>query len=141
MILNFYPCFVTRLLPWLELNSNNLYLSNENCIQIYNHNRGQKRLVKPIKSIVCGEHDITRFVVKDNWLIVGSKHQVLAWNVKDKSYYKMKTFIGHSKSVYCVESLGGVVLSGSRDRSIKVTNASWVCLIYKYRTNIVCSQT
>lgn len=115
------PSFATRLLPWLELNSNNLYLSNENYIQIYNHNRGQKRLSKPTKSIVCGEHDITRFVVKGNLLIIGSKHQVFARNMKDKSNYKMKTFVGHSKSVYCVEALGDVVLSGSRDRSIKVS--------------------
>ena len=46
---------------------------------------------------------------------------MFARNIKDKSNYKMKTFIGHSKSVYCVEALGGVVLSGSRDRSIKVS--------------------
>ncbi|CAB3999277.1 F-box WD repeat-containing 4 [Paramuricea clavata] len=112
--------FHNKLLPWLELNSNSLYLSNENCIQIYNHTRGQKRLAKPVASITCGEHDVTRFVVKDDLLVSGSKNQVSAWNIKDKSYCKINTFVGHTKSVYCVETLGEVVLSGSRDRSIKI---------------------
>jgi WD40 repeat protein len=77
-------------------------------------------LAKPVASITCGEHDVTRFVVKDDLLVSGSKNQVSAWNIKDKSYCKINTFVGHTKSVYCVETLGEVVLSGSRDRSIKV---------------------
>lgn len=58
--------------------------------------------------------------MKDDLLVSGSKNQVSAWNIKDKSYCKINTFVGHTKSVYCVETLGEVVLSGSRDRSIKV---------------------
>ena len=116
--------FAIRLLPWLQLNASSLYLSNENCIQVYNNTRGHKRLAKPIASVACGEHDVTRFVVKDDLLVSGSKNHVLAWTVKDRSYGKKKTFVGHTKTVYCVEALGHILLSGSRDRSIKVQNFS-----------------
>ncbi len=122
MFIFFHLFTATRLLPWLEINSSSLYLSNENSIQIYNPNRGQKRVSKPVASINCGEHDVTRFIVKDDLLVSASKDQVSAWNIKDKLYRKIMTFVGHTKSVYCVEMLGEVVLSGSRDRSIKVKN-------------------
>jgi WD40 repeat protein len=94
---------------------------------MYSPNRGQKRLANPIASIPCGEHDVTRFVVKDNLLVSGSKDEVTAWNIKDKSHSKIMTFVGHTKSVYCVEMLGDVVLSGSRDRSIKVIKPKLAC--------------
>mgnify|MGYP002804090912 FL=1 len=124
--------FQNKLLPWLQYNSTCLYLSHENCIQIYNPNRKQKRLAKPIATIACGEHDVTRFIVKDNLLVSGSKDQVTAWNIKGRSHCKLMTFVGHTKPVYCVEMLGDVILSGSRDRSIKI----WSLYLGKCLTTI-----
>lgn len=66
-------------------------------------------------------NDIVRFVVKKDMVVSccdGKK--VTVWNIKDKLYKKWVTFHGHTKPVYCVDVLGDVVISGSRDRSIKV---------------------
>ncbi|XP_028406652.1 F-box/WD repeat-containing protein 4-like [Dendronephthya gigantea] len=116
--------FCDKLLPWLQLNSSNLYVSNENCIQVYNHYRRQLKAARPVASIIVGEHDVTRFVVKKNLLVSGSKNYVTVWNMKDKSLSKLNTFLGHTKCVYCVDVFGNLILSGSRDRSIKIWSLS-----------------
>lgn len=95
-------------------------MSNENCIQVYNHHQRQLKTARPVASIIVGEHDVTRFVAKKNILVSGSKNYVSVWSMKDKSFSNLKTFVGHTKCVYCVDVLGDVILSGSRDRSIKV---------------------
>lgn len=113
--------FHKRFLPWLQLSQSGLFISKENAIKTFNHHQGKKKASKPISTIVCGKDDVVRFVVKNNVLVSGNMgNMVSVWDIMDKPYSKLTTFFGHTKSVYCVDILGDIVISGSRDRSIKV---------------------
>lgn len=105
----------------MQLKHSSLFVSEENGIKTFSHHRGKRRTTKPISSIVCGTDDVARFVVKKDRLVSACMGKtVTVWNIKDKPYSKRTTFQGHTMPVYCVDILGDVILSGSRDRSIKV---------------------
>lgn len=112
--------FCEKLLPWLQLDHNILFVSKENGIEVFNHHQAKKKASKPVSSIITNE--IVRFVVKQGMLVSGCMGKtVTVWNTKDNKRYKKRVaFHGHTKPVYCVDVLDDIAISGSRDRSVKI---------------------
>lgn len=54
-----------------------------------------------------------------NFIVSGCRHQaVQIWDLQKEKM--IKTFMGHTKQVYCLQMTNNLILSGSADRSIKM---------------------
>merc|ERR1712228_1115436 len=54
-----------------------------------------------------------------NFIVSGCRHQaVQVWDTRKSKM--IKTFMGHTKQVYCLQMTNNLILSGSADRSIKM---------------------
>ncbi|XP_071947428.1 F-box/WD repeat-containing protein 4-like [Antedon mediterranea] len=109
----------TQLLPHLQLQKDQLYVShgeNVHCYRIKNNGNISKNPV-----LVCSKHvhDICKFVVKDGHIVTGARdHQINIWKLtRGPNVQFVRTLSGHSLKVNCVDTHDSMVLSGSADKS------------------------
>ncbi|KAM8852536.1 F-box/WD repeat-containing protein 4 [Synchiropus picturatus] len=108
-----------KLLPYLQLDNNMLYLSQASKIGAYHLQPPRGRIQRNPCAIYSGHQgDVCRFVLTDTHLLSGgSDGRILAHS---RSSRVSLEFSGHSQEVNCLDSRGGLMVSGSRDQTAQI---------------------
>ncbi|KAM9345049.1 F-box/WD repeat-containing protein 4 [Symphorus nematophorus] len=115
----------TKLLPWLQLDGNILFLSQAADIGAYRL-RQDGRLQRTPFEIYSGHNgDVCRFVVTDSHLISGgSDGKILVHSRRRDMSMELS---GHNQEVNCLDSKDGLIISGSRDRTTRIWTLTSSC--------------
>ncbi|NXJ37306.1 FBXW4 protein, partial [Ciconia maguari] len=117
------PFSSTFLMPWMELDGEYLYLSQAENIQAYQLCPGGTGLQRHPQAIFSGhQEDVCRFVLVNSHIVSGGGDGNIVLH-KIHGSYSVK-FSAHEQEVNCVDFQGGLVVSGSRDRTAKVWSLS-----------------
>nr|XP_019959088.1 PREDICTED: F-box/WD repeat-containing protein 4 isoform X2 [Paralichthys olivaceus] len=101
----------TKLLPWLELDGDVLFLSQAADIGAYQLHQDSGRLQRNPFEIYSGHNgDVCHFVLTDSHLISGGS-RTTDWLVE---------LSGHNQEVNCLDSKEGLIISGSRDQTTRI---------------------
>ncbi|KFO08275.1 F-box/WD repeat-containing protein 4, partial [Balearica regulorum gibbericeps] len=117
------PFSSTFLMPWMELDREYLYLSQAENIQAYRLCPDGTGLQRHPQAIFSGHReDVCRFVLVNSHIVSGGGDGNIVLH-KIHSSYSFK-FSAHEQEVNCVDFQGGLIVSGSRDRTAKVWSLS-----------------
>uniref|UniRef100_A0A3P8RPC8 F-box and WD repeat domain containing 4 n=1 Tax=Amphiprion percula TaxID=161767 RepID=A0A3P8RPC8_AMPPE len=107
------------LLPWLQLDGDTLFLSQAANIGAYHLHQGTRRLLRNPFQIYSGHQgDVCRFAVTDSNLISGgSDGKILVHSRRNHVSLELS---GHNQEVNCIDSKDGLIISGSRDRTVRI---------------------
>ncbi|KAM6916548.1 F-box/WD repeat-containing protein 4 isoform 3-T3 [Xenentodon cancila] len=109
----------TKLLPWLQLDQDVLYLSQASNIGAYHLHQASKKLQQSAFKIYSGHKgDVCRFVITDSHLISGGSDGKIL--IHSRGSDVTLGFIGHSQEVNCLDSKDELIISGSRDRTARI---------------------
>ncbi|XP_040461494.1 F-box/WD repeat-containing protein 4 isoform X2 [Falco naumanni] len=112
-----------NLMPWMELDGEYLYLSQAENIQAYRLCAGSTGLQCHPQAIFSGhQEDVCRFVLVNSHIVSGGGDGNIVLH-KIRGSYSAK-FSAHEQEVNCVDFQGGLIVSGSRDRTAKVWSLS-----------------
>lgn len=117
-----------NLLPWIQLKGDVLYLSQAADIGAYRlqQDRG-KPLRSPLAVFSGHQDDVCRFVVTDTHLVSGgSDGKILVHHGRGVSV----EYLGHNQEVNCLDCRGGLIVSGSRDKTARIWTLSSNCPHY-----------
>ena len=111
-----------RYMPRIELQQSSLWVSWGN--KIWSHPRHADGTVGRTTTRVLKGHtdDVSRFVVKDGYLISGGRDKTLqGWNSETGEFLFAKRYC-HSSEVSAVDIIrsSGLLVTGSRDRTVKI---------------------
>ncbi|MBN3297189.1 FBXW4 protein, partial [Amia calva] len=112
-----------NLLPWIQLDSGVLYLSQAADIRVYQlraDGGGLKR--KPVAVFSGHQEDVCRFVLTDTHLVSAGGDGKIILHQRRSSF--SVEFSAHNQEVNCIDSKGGIIVSGSRDRTARVWSLS-----------------
>ncbi|KAK7877574.1 hypothetical protein WMY93_031731, partial [Mugilogobius chulae] len=114
-----YNNIMLVLLPWLQMDGNILFLSHAAEIRAHSVNQnGKKILSQPFKIYSGHSGDVCRFVLNDSYLISsGSDGTIVVHCRRSGAQTKLP---GHSQEINCLDSRGELIISGSRDTTVKV---------------------
>ncbi|XP_053292303.1 F-box/WD repeat-containing protein 4 isoform X2 [Pleuronectes platessa] len=109
----------TKLLPWLELDGDVLFLSQAADIGAYQLHQESGRLQRNPFEIYSGHNaDVCHFVLTDSHLISGgSDGKILAHSRTTDWLVELS---GHKQEVNCLDSKDGLIISGSRDQTTRI---------------------
>ncbi|KAF6727058.1 F-box/WD repeat-containing protein 4 [Oryzias melastigma] len=109
----------TKLLPWLQLDGDVLFLSQATDVGLYRLHRHSRRLQQTAFKIYSGHKgDVCCFVLTDSHLISGGSDGTILVHSRRSD---LSTFLlGHSQEVNCLDVKDGVTVSGSRDRTVRI---------------------
>ncbi|XP_065528167.1 F-box/WD repeat-containing protein 4 isoform X3 [Lathamus discolor] len=111
------------LMPWIELDGEYLYLSQAENIQAYRLCPDGTGLQRHPQAIFSGhQEDVCRFVLVNSHIVSGGGDGNIVLH-KIHGSYSIK-FAAHEQEVNCVDFQGGLIVSGSRDRTAKVWSLS-----------------
>ncbi|XP_027577602.1 F-box/WD repeat-containing protein 4 [Pipra filicauda] len=112
-----------NLMPWMELDGEYLYLSQAENIQAYPICPEGTGLQRHPQAIFSGhQEDVCRFVLVNSHIVSGGGDGSIVLH-KIHGSYSVK-FSAHEQEVNCVDFQGGLIVSGSRDRTAKVWSLS-----------------
>lgn len=108
-----------NLLPWIQLDCDVLYLSQAANISAYHLRPEGGKLQNNRVAFFSGHReDVCRFILTDTHLIsAGGDGKII---VHDRGCEYSVAYCGHKQEVNCVDCKGGVIVSGSRDRTAKI---------------------
>ncbi|XP_008294382.1 F-box/WD repeat-containing protein 4 [Stegastes partitus] len=109
----------TKLLPWLQLDGDILFLSQAANIGAYHLHQGSRRLLRSPFEIYSGHKgDVCRFALTDSNLISGGSDGKIL--VHSRRNHVSLELLGHNQEVNCLDSKDGLIVSGSRDRTARI---------------------
>uniref|UniRef100_A0A3Q2Q6R0 F-box and WD repeat domain containing 4 n=1 Tax=Fundulus heteroclitus TaxID=8078 RepID=A0A3Q2Q6R0_FUNHE len=109
----------TKLLPWLQLDEDVLYLSQAAKIGAYPLHHDSRRLQRnPVEIFSGHKGDVCRFVLTDSHLISGGSDGRIM--VHSRRSHMSLGLTGHSQEVNCLDSKNGLIISGSRDQTARM---------------------
>ncbi|XP_005747470.1 F-box/WD repeat-containing protein 4 isoform X1 [Pundamilia nyererei] len=109
----------TKLLPWLQLDGDTLFLSQAADIKVYHIHKDSGRLQRSLFEVYSGHKgDVCRFVLTDSLLISGGSDGKIV--VHSRRSDVPVEFSGHNQEVNCVDAKDGLIISGSRDRTARI---------------------
>ncbi|XP_067156255.1 F-box/WD repeat-containing protein 4 isoform X2 [Apteryx mantelli] len=112
-----------NLMPWMELDGEYLYLSQAENIEAYRLCPDSTGLQRHPQAIFSGhQEDVCRFVLVNSHVVSGGGDGNIVLH-KIHGSYSVK-FSAHEQEVNCVDFQGGLIVSGSRDRTAKVWSLS-----------------
>ncbi|CAJ1066566.1 F-box/WD repeat-containing protein 4 [Xyrichtys novacula] len=116
----------TKLLPWLQLDGEVLFLSQAADIRAYHHRQDTGRLQRSPFEIYSGHKgDVCRFALTDSHLISGgSDGKILVHSRRSDMSMELS---GHNQEVNCLDSKDGLIVSGSRDRTARIWTLTSSC--------------
>ncbi|XP_053548458.1 F-box/WD repeat-containing protein 4 isoform X1 [Bombina bombina] len=112
-----------NLMPWIQLDGDRLYLSQAEEIRGYQlrpHTNGLHR--RPFAVFLGHQEDVCRFVLTNSHIISGGGDGKIVLH-KVHSSVSIQ-FTAHDQDVNCVDCRGGIIVSGSRDRTARVWSLS-----------------
>ncbi|XP_026506889.1 F-box/WD repeat-containing protein 4 isoform X2 [Terrapene carolina triunguis] len=111
------------LMPWMHLDGEYLYLSQAEDIRAYRFRPDSTGLQRRPQAIFSGhQEDVCRFVLASSHIVSGGGDGNIVLS-KVHSSFSIK-FSAHEQEVNCVDCQGGIIVSGSRDRTAKVWSLS-----------------
>nr|DBA15041.1 TPA: hypothetical protein GDO54_004303 [Pyxicephalus adspersus] len=112
-----------NLMPWLQVDGDLLYLTQAEEIRAYQlHPNGSGLHRRPYAVLLGHQEDVCRFVVTNSHIISGGGDGKIALH-KVHSSVSIQ-FSAHEQDVNCVDCHGGIIVSGSRDRTARVWSLS-----------------
>ncbi|XP_077679450.1 F-box/WD repeat-containing protein 4 isoform X2 [Eretmochelys imbricata] len=112
-----------NLMPWMHLDGEYLYLSQAEDIRAYRFRPDSAGLQRHPQAIFSGhQEDVCRFVLASSHIVSGGGDGNIVLS-KVHSSFSIK-FSAHEQEVNCVDCQGGIIVSGSRDRTAKVWSLS-----------------
>ncbi|XP_034040318.1 F-box/WD repeat-containing protein 4 [Thalassophryne amazonica] len=108
-----------KLLPWLQLDGDMLFLSQAADIRVYQVRRDRDRL-HPKPSAVYSGHkgDVCRFSLTDSHLVSGGSDGKI--RIHSRRSNTSVELSGHNQEVNCLDLRSGLIVTGSRDRTARV---------------------
>nr|XP_003224284.1 PREDICTED: F-box/WD repeat-containing protein 4 [Anolis carolinensis] len=112
-----------NLMPWMQLDGDYLYLSQAEDIHVYWLDPNVTSLQCSPQVVFSGhQEDVCRFVLANGHIVSGGGDGAIVLHKRNGSCsFK---FLGHEQEVNCVDSQGGIIVSGSRDKTAKVWSLS-----------------
>uniref|UniRef100_A0A8D0E9P8 F-box and WD repeat domain containing 4 n=1 Tax=Salvator merianae TaxID=96440 RepID=A0A8D0E9P8_SALMN len=112
-----------NLMPWIQLDDDYLYLSQAEDIQVYWLHPNGTSVQRCPQAVFSGhQEDVCRFVLANGHIVSGGGDGNIVLHKLNGSFsFK---FLGHEQEVNCVDCHGGIIVSGSRDRTAKVWSLS-----------------
>ncbi|XP_072293064.1 F-box/WD repeat-containing protein 4 [Eucyclogobius newberryi] len=108
-----------NLLPWLQMDGNILFLSQAAEIRAHSlHQNGKKIRSQPLQIYSGHNGDVCRFVLNNYYLISSGSDGTIVVNSRRSG--AQTRLPGHSQEINCLDSKGEVIISGSRDTTVKV---------------------
>lgn len=116
----------TKLLPWLQLDRDILFMSQAADIQAYHIHRESGRLQQRPSQVYLGHRgDVCRFICTQSHLISGgSDGQILIHSRRADFSVEL---LGHNQEVHCLDCREDLIISGSRDRTVRIWSLSSSC--------------
>ncbi|XP_058841242.1 F-box/WD repeat-containing protein 4 isoform X1 [Acipenser ruthenus] len=112
-----------NLLPWIQLDGGVLYLSQAADIRAYQlRTDGGGLQRKPVAVYSGHREDVCRFIMTESHLISAGVDGKIILHQKQGSF--SMEYSAHNQEVNCIDSKGGVIVSGSRDRTARVWSLS-----------------
>ncbi|XP_019357688.1 PREDICTED: F-box/WD repeat-containing protein 4 [Gavialis gangeticus] len=112
-----------NLMPWMQLDGECLYLSQAEDIGAYWLRPDRAGIQRHPHAIFSGhQEDVCRFVLADSHIVSGGGDGNIILHEMHGSY--SVKFLAHEQEVNCVDFRGGIIVSGSRDRTAKVWSLS-----------------
>ncbi|XP_055018599.1 F-box/WD repeat-containing protein 4 isoform X2 [Boleophthalmus pectinirostris] len=108
-----------NLLPWLQIDGNILFLSQAAEIRAHRVHQNAKKILSQPFQIYSGHNgDVCRFVLNNSYLISsGSDGTIVVHSRRSGAQTKLP---GHSQEINCLDSRDELIISGSRDTTVKV---------------------
>lgn len=112
-----------NLLPWIQLDGDVLYLSQAADIRAFKLQPEKYSLKrKPLVVYTGHREDVCRFLLTSSHIISGGGDGKIILHQKHSNF--RIDFSAHEQEVNCIDCLGGVILSGSRDKTARVWSLS-----------------
>ncbi|XP_040217866.1 F-box/WD repeat-containing protein 4 [Rana temporaria] len=112
-----------NLMPWLQVDGDLLYITQAEEIRAYQLRANGSGLHRRPYAVFLGhQEDVCRFVVTNSHIISGGGDGKIALH-KVHSSVSIQ-FSAHEQDVNCVDCHGGIIVSGSRDRTARVWSLS-----------------
>ncbi|XP_037865413.2 F-box/WD repeat-containing protein 4 isoform X1 [Chlorocebus sabaeus] len=106
-------------MPWMQLEDNSLYISQANFILAYQFRPDGASLNRRPLGVFAGhDEDVCHFVLANSHIISAGGDGKIGVH-KIHSTFTVK-YSAHEQEVNCVDCKGGIIVSGSRDRTAKV---------------------
>ncbi|XP_039996006.1 F-box/WD repeat-containing protein 4 isoform X3 [Xiphias gladius] len=116
----------TKLLPWLQLDGDVLFLSQAAEIGAYHLRKDSGRLQRKPFEIYSGHTgDVCHFVLTDSHLISGGSDGKIL--VHSRTSDMSVELSGHNQEVNCLDSKDGLIISGSRDQTTRIWTLTSSC--------------
>lgn len=108
-----------NLLPWLQMDGNILFLSQAAEIRAHRVHQDRKKILsQPIQIFSGHTDDVCRFVLNSSYLISGGSDGTIV--VHSRRSGTQTRLPGHSQEINCLDSRDKLIISGSRDATVKV---------------------
>ncbi|CAN9500141.1 unnamed protein product [Ophioblennius macclurei] len=113
----------TKLLPWLQLDTDTLFVSQAADIRVHRIRRESGRLQQRHFHNYSGHQgDVCRFVCTQSHIISGgSDGRIL---VHSRGHNVSAELHGHNQEVHCLDCREDLIVSGSRDRTVRIWSLS-----------------
>ncbi|XP_066212051.1 F-box/WD repeat-containing protein 4 isoform X2 [Saccopteryx leptura] len=106
-------------MPWMQLEGDSLYISQANFILAYQFRPDGASLNRQPLGVFAGhDEDVCHFVLANSHIISAGGDGKIGVH-KIHSTFTVK-YSAHEQEVNCVDCKGGIIVSGSRDRTAKV---------------------
>ncbi|XP_057591933.1 F-box/WD repeat-containing protein 4 isoform X2 [Hippopotamus amphibius kiboko] len=106
-------------MPWMQLEADSLYISQANFILAYQFRPDGASLNRRPLGVFAGhDEDVCHFVLANSHIISAGGDGKIGVH-KIHSTFTVK-YSAHEQEVNCVDCKGGIIVSGSRDRTAKV---------------------
>ncbi|KAK2496827.1 hypothetical protein MC885_007227 [Smutsia gigantea] len=106
-------------MPWMQLEGDSLYVSQANFILAYQFRPDGASLNRRPLGVFAGhDEDVCHFVLANSHIISAGGDGKIGIH-KIHSTFTVK-YSAHEQEVNCVDCKGGIIVSGSRDRTAKV---------------------
>uniref|UniRef100_A0A4X1TY29 F-box and WD repeat domain containing 4 n=4 Tax=Sus scrofa TaxID=9823 RepID=A0A4X1TY29_PIG len=106
-------------MPWMQLEGDSLYISQANFILAYQFRPDGASLNRRPLGVFAGhDEDVCHFVLANSHIISAGGDGKIGVH-KIHSTFTVK-YSAHEQEVNCVDCKGGIIVSGSRDRTAKV---------------------
>ncbi|XP_051002628.1 F-box/WD repeat-containing protein 4 [Acomys russatus] len=106
-------------MPWMQLEDASLYISQANFILAYQFRPdGASVNRRPFRVFAGHDEDVCRFVLSNSHIVSAGGDGKIGVH-KIHSTFTVK-YSAHEQEVNCVDCKGGIIVSGSRDRTAKV---------------------
>ena len=110
-------------MPWIQLGrSKQLFVAQAADVIVYQNNRKRKTKQsswEPIKTFRGHHGDVSKFVIAGDQLVTCSvDNSVCTWSLQTAECNGL--FHGHTGDVHSVDCFDDVIVTGSRDKTVKV---------------------